>query len=67
MAILRFISNSESYKNYRWDDILYIFRPVIYLFLTAYEGRRSYYPIKISLFIDFSMIICSIYRLLKAQ
>ena len=45
------------------DELLYIIRPVVYVYLVYKHGRMSYYPIKVCLVLDLIAISISFRRL----
>lgn len=53
-------------SKYHWDDILYIARPVVYVYSVMQYGRQSYTPIKISLVMDLITIYLLIQKLQRS-
>ena len=49
------------------DELINIARPVIYVYAVLRHGRRSYKPLKISLFLDLVQIFFSILRLWRSN
>ena len=49
------------------DEVIAIFRPVVYMWSLIKYGKKSYRPIWISLFLDIAQAIVGIFRLRRSS
>lgn len=60
---LKDLANRMYAEHYQWDDIIFILRPVVYMYFVWQKGDKDTRPIYYSLLMDLVAFVFSLLRL----
>lgn len=66
-SLFRWLGSMLLNKSFSFDELLAIFRPVVYIYSVLKFGRRSYKPIQISILFDVCQLVISAIRLWRSK